>query len=676
MIRHMRTVLYVGALCCAGALCGQVVTSPINPMTTLGDMIYGQAAGAPGRIAGSVSANTYCLLQTGTGAASAQPMWGPCPANGTLTYYIAPTPSNLTNGSAVVNQDVQMLTPPYSPITNIDIAHNASGDVVLQSAATDPGFPGLTFIPAGQYTFHIHAERLSGNRAVTLYGVFREVTATGVAVGTIGTQTELTPALTGSQLEYALQMPDGNTYSLASLTSRIVLDIHAVFTGGSTNTTVRLFVGGTADSHISLPSNTVDATSFVPYTGATADVNLGGHNLFTGTTIPAGAPPGSIAAAAIYADGGHPSVPRNVFVGGGGQHTATGGYNNVGVGIYALNNNTTAMDGTAVGAGALGQNTTGNDNTAVGNGALGHNVAGVNNTALGAASLYTTGASDNTAVGMEALYMDTTGTSNVAVGGEDMYSLTTGSRNSSLGYYALFSLLTGNDNTGIGDHALTAATGSGATAVGSSALAALTSGSGTAVGFEALKENVIGTGVTAVGMSALAKSTVNNNTAVGERALANTTTGDSNVAVGDLALLQNVSGTSNVAVGSQVSFSNTTGSNNVSFGVAANYNVTTGNDNTALGPNTCLTTTTGGNNTCVGSGAGVSDATSSHRTVIGSGALGAIDGSVTLGRNVDVVVIPGTMIVTPLAATSGQVFVCATTTGLLVRSATACVGTI
>ena len=148
------------------------------------------------------------------------------------------------------------------------------------------------------------------------------------------------------------------------------------------------------------------------------------------------------------------------------------------------------------------------------------------------------------------------------------------------------------------------------------------------------------------------------------------------MAVGDLALLQNVSGTSNVAVGSQVSFSNTTGSNNVSFGVAANYNVTTGNDNTALGANTCLTTTTGGNNTCVGSGAGVSDATSSHRTVIGSGALGAIDGSVTLGRNVDVVVIPGTMIVTPLAATSGQVFVCATTTGLLVRSATACVGTI
>ncbi len=261
-----------------------LVNLVVNPMTDLGDMIFGQAAGAPGRVPASISPNTYCLLQTGTGVISAQPAWGPCPTNGTLTYYIAPTPSNLTNGSAIVHQDIQMLTPPYSPITNIDIAHNAAGDVVLQSAATDPGFPGLTFIPAGQYTFHIHAERLSGNRAVTLYGVFREVTATGVSVGTIGTQTESTPALTGAQLEYPLEMPDANTYSLASLTSRIVLDIHAVFTGGSNNTTVRLFVGGTADSHISLPSNTIDATTFIPYTGATASVYLGDQGLFINGT--------------------------------------------------------------------------------------------------------------------------------------------------------------------------------------------------------------------------------------------------------------------------------------------------------------------------------------------------------------------------------------------------------
>jgi len=268
----------------AAAISGADILS--NPMLALGDMIYGTAGGTPARLPANTTTNPDCLVEMGDGTNGGIPAFGPCPTNGTLTYYITPTASDLTNGSAIVTQDVKMLTPPYSPITNIDIAHNAAGDVILQSVATDPGFPGVTFIPAGVYTFHIHAERLSGNRAVTLYGVFREVTAAGVAVGTIGTLTESTPALTGSQLEYVLQMPDGNTYTMALITSRIVLDIHAVFTGGSTNTTVRLFVGGTADSHMSLPSNTVDATSFVPYTGATAALNLGTQALIlNGSTV-------------------------------------------------------------------------------------------------------------------------------------------------------------------------------------------------------------------------------------------------------------------------------------------------------------------------------------------------------------------------------------------------------
>jgi hypothetical protein len=257
-----------------------------NPMTDLGDMISGDTGGAAKRVAGNTSAVQKFLSQTGDGVNSADPSWQPAPAAGLLTYYMTTTASDLTNGSAIVTQDNKMLTPPFSPKTAIDIAHNAAADVILQSFATDPGFPGIIFMPAGVYIWHIHAYRLSGNRAVTLYAVFREVSATGTAVGTIGTQTESTTALGAAENEWTLAMADGNTYSLASLTSRIVIDVHAVFVGGSSNTTVRMYVGGTADSHISLPSNTVDSTSFVPYTGATADVALGAHAItgapFTG----------------------------------------------------------------------------------------------------------------------------------------------------------------------------------------------------------------------------------------------------------------------------------------------------------------------------------------------------------------------------------------------------------
>jgi hypothetical protein len=283
-----------------------------NPMNTLGDMIYGDAGGTPARVPGNTSAVQKVLAQTGDGSNSAEPVWAPPQTSGTLTYYLQSTNSGLTNGSAIVTQDKQMLTPPQAVKTNIDIAHNASGDVILQSFATDPGFPGITFIPFGAYIWHIHAERLSGNRAVTLYAVFREVTATGTNVGTIGTLTESTTALTGVENEYPLAMADPNPYFLALSTSRIVIDCHAVFTGGSTSTTVRMFVGGTADSHISLPSNTVDSTYFVPYTGATNDVALGLHAItgapFTGDSGSGGttglvpAPAAGDAAAGKYLD--------------------------------------------------------------------------------------------------------------------------------------------------------------------------------------------------------------------------------------------------------------------------------------------------------------------------------------------------------------------------------------
>src|SRR5271157_2007202 len=257
-----------------------------NPMTTLGDMISADTGGTAKRVAGNTIAVQKFLSQTGNGTNSADPSWQPAASAGLLTYYMTATASLLTNLSAIVTTDNKMLTPPYSPKTAIDIANNTSADVILQSFATDPGFPGIVFIPAGTYIWHIHAYRLSGNRAVTLYAVFREVTSTGTAVGTIGTQTESSTALGAAETEYSLAMADGNTYSLALLTSRIVIDIHAVFTGGSSNTTVRMYVGGTADSHISLPSNTVDSTSFVPYSGATADVALGLHAItgapFTG----------------------------------------------------------------------------------------------------------------------------------------------------------------------------------------------------------------------------------------------------------------------------------------------------------------------------------------------------------------------------------------------------------
>src|ERR1700690_76953 len=116
--------------------------------TTLGDIPSQSPAG-------------YTLTSNGVGIA---PSFQLPPTQGNLTYYLTPTNSDITNGSAINTQDLKMLTPPYTPSTNINIANNFTADVVLVSWATEPHSPSLTFIPAGQYIFHIHTQRLSGNR--------------------------------------------------------------------------------------------------------------------------------------------------------------------------------------------------------------------------------------------------------------------------------------------------------------------------------------------------------------------------------------------------------------------------------------------------------------------------------------------------------------------------------
>jgi hypothetical protein len=169
-----------------------------------------------------------------------------------------------------------MLTSPNSTKITLNYPSVSNGQI-LQNWTTEPGSPGISFIPAGSYVFHIHASR-TGNPAssVSIYGEFWEVNSTGYNLQKIGSS-EQSPALPTTEAEYPLIFVAANTTVLNGADSRIMLRVNT--TGVSGNTGVNLIFGEEADSHISLPSNTVDASYFVPYTGATADVNLGYHNI-------------------------------------------------------------------------------------------------------------------------------------------------------------------------------------------------------------------------------------------------------------------------------------------------------------------------------------------------------------------------------------------------------------
>jgi hypothetical protein len=250
--------------------------SMVNPMTALGDMIYGAAGGAPTRLPGNTTANVQCLTQTGDGTNSGVPVWSPCPSAGQLTYYF-------TNTASDISTYLQATASPYSPKTTLTFSALPTGTDTLQNWATNPGIPNLSFIPAGIYTFHVHALK-SPFGSANLQCAFVEVDSTGHDIAVIGVS-EPTSSLAQIETEYTLEFADGNVYTMASTSSRIVARVEAVVTSGSPN--VEIFVGGEADSHISLPSSTVDVTNFVPYQGATADVNLGNHNLSAANTFTA-----------------------------------------------------------------------------------------------------------------------------------------------------------------------------------------------------------------------------------------------------------------------------------------------------------------------------------------------------------------------------------------------------
>ena len=121
---------------------------------------------------------------------------------------------------------------------------------------TPPGSPGVSFIPAGQYEFHIHAAKSAGVKSALLYAEIWEANAAGADIFKIGT-TESSPTLAGSETEYRLFFGDGDVYSMASTASRIDCRVYTTVSGGGSSPSVAIYVGDEADSHIALPASAV-----------------------------------------------------------------------------------------------------------------------------------------------------------------------------------------------------------------------------------------------------------------------------------------------------------------------------------------------------------------------------------------------------------------------------------
>src|SRR6185369_7286428 len=85
------TTYYPPVASIAGAVLSLDLGPAFNPMTTLGDIIYGAIAGVPTRLPGNITTTAEFLSSTGTGSVSAAPAWVGSTGTGLVVLQTSPT---------------------------------------------------------------------------------------------------------------------------------------------------------------------------------------------------------------------------------------------------------------------------------------------------------------------------------------------------------------------------------------------------------------------------------------------------------------------------------------------------------------------------------------------------------------------------------------------------------
>ena len=352
----------------------------------------------------------------------------------------------------------------------------------------------------------------------------------------------------------------------------------------------------------------------------------------------------------------------SVYVGSGTGVNDYGNNNNTGIGVDALNSNTSGSYNNAMGYKSLYSNTGGDQNTASGNRSLYTNTTGFNNTSSGYSSLKlnTTG-NENTAFGAVSMFSNTTGSLNTAHGTYSLYSNTTGLYNTVMGHGADAYNEQGSNNTIIGSEAGKGSSThsksgniflgfrAGYNETSSNKLYIENSNSSTPlIGGDFANDSIFLNGIVRItgstpGADKVLTSDANGNSTwetpqwgatqldglndgksdgssifLGANAgLNDDGSNNRNTGIGTNALKMNTTGSTNTASGYYSLYSNTTGFGNTAFGNNSLYTNTTGRANTAISVNSLISNTTGYNNTTIGNSSLYHNTTGYNNTASG-----------------------------------------------------------
>jgi hypothetical protein len=149
---------------------------------------------------------------------------------------------------------------------------------LLGGFITATGFPGITTIPVGLITIAYETQKASGTNAYQTYAEIYKYSTSNVETllntSDFSSTTAINTLVQQAVTDYV------STPLALDATDRILIKIYAVMTSGASRDITLRFDDNT-NAGLQLPALPASITNFVPYTGATANVNLGIYNLST-----------------------------------------------------------------------------------------------------------------------------------------------------------------------------------------------------------------------------------------------------------------------------------------------------------------------------------------------------------------------------------------------------------